>query len=204
MQKLTCVAIAAVLFFLGGCSESSTPSNPQNGQNIVETETSSSGVASRRAPITFIKLPASAEPRIEKYVSARISPLLGGTIPIEYSYQKANGGRCSITAKLVVPPLALLHDETITVALDTVNAAVRFEPEGLTFLVPCLLDYSVTGLEAQPLGLAIGLYYVDNNGIPTKMPTGGISVNISAGSLGLRLGVIPHFSRYIFGRVTDR
>ena len=204
MQKLTRVAVAAVLFFLGGCSDFSTPSNPNDEQKVAETETSSNGVPSRRAPITFIKLPASAVPRIEKYVSARISPLLGGTITVEYSYPKANGGRCSISAKLVVPPLALLSDETITVALDTVNAAVRFEPEGLTFLLPCLLDYSVTGLEAQPLGLAIGLYYVDNNGSPTKMPTGGISVNISTGSLALHLGVIPHFSRYIFGRLTDR
>ncbi|MBI5472740.1 MAG: hypothetical protein HY961_10395 [Ignavibacteriae bacterium] len=204
VHKLLNVVLGIVLLAVSGCTDSPAPSNSWNEPSLTQSETPTDAGVSARARITFVKLPASAEPRIEKSVTKRISGLLGGTIDVDYSYRKLNGGQCTLHAKLIVPPLALLRDETITVALDTVNAAVKFLPEGLTFLVPSLLDYSATGLDPQSLGLLLGLYYVDDSGRTTKMPTGGISVNITAGTLGLRLGVIPHFSRYIFGRITDK
>jgi hypothetical protein len=145
-----------------------------------------------------------------------LSPLLGnghgGGLPllsgdsVSYFVCNGNGGPDSGSAvigplggkvtfgpnELDVPPAALLSPTTITArTLPGDTIAVRFAPQGLTFLVPATLQLSYAQCQPQPTG-TISVVYV--NDLLNELL--GLIESIDQPGQHRVVGLISHFSVY--------
>ena len=193
MKKLV-VLFALVGLFLVGCQDS-------GDVGIVGPDNSAKNTNSS-ASVSFLKMPASLEPRpLHKDMSFEITPQTGGHISYTESYMSATG-MVTVDLDLRFPPNSV--SETMTVIVDVSNdeltgeISLSFGPSPTTFLKPAYLTFKVTGLDPNSLPSDpkdITFVYFDN-GIYVPMKAQLIKVDPSIGTLEVKEGEMPHFSRY--------
>lgn len=191
MKKLL-MLVAVVGFFLAGCQDSNNM-GVVGPENTVETPSNT---------VSFVKLPASLEPRpMHKPIPFEITPESGGVVHYSDTYQSANG-QVTVDVKLNFPPGAVT--ETMVVSVDISNDQLTgelkldFGPSPTQFLKPALLTFSAQGLSASDLPSdpnSIKFVFMDN-GTYVPMNCKKISINVNKGELTIQDGEVPHFSRY--------
>ena len=193
MKKLVLLTALAGLFLIG-CQDSrdSGITGPDN-----------SVVAPSSNSVSFLKLPASLEPKpMHKKLQFEVTPNSGGVIHYDYSYASAEG-KVSLDVQLRFPPGAV--DETMIVSVDvstdelTGDLSLDFGPSPTTFNLPALLTFTAAGLPSSDLPSdpnTLTFVYKDANGVYVPMSAKKISVDLNKGELKVQEGEVPHFSRY--------
>lgn len=196
-MKHTLVLVVLVTFLaalMGGCSQSSNPvTSPEKS-----TVASSTG-STKLAQPSVIPNPPNSKPWPNVSQTVNCTPLLGGHFDLSYTYTTTSGTKCTREVTFIVPPLAVSKNTEITMSLDSTCVGVDFQPEGLVFLVPSILNYSVSGLDPAQLQGNVTFDYVGTGGL-VPVVNQLLTVSLSSGSLTMLAGVIPHFSRYAFAR----
>ena len=153
------------------------------------------------APVSFLKMPASLEPRpMHKKIPFLITPSSGGVIQYSDSYQSVDG-EVSINIKLNFPPGAVADSMVVSVDISneelTGDVTMDFGPSPTSFLKPALLTFSVTGINSTlPSDPNTVQFIYDDNGVYVPMDAKKISVDTNKGELSVLDGEVPHFSRY--------
>ncbi len=125
----------------------------------------------------------------------------GGNLHIEH--RVSFGGReVHVVVTLVVLPHAISEDTELSLNLDDEtlvgNVDVTFQPHGITFSRPAILNIQARGLDLSGLDTQqIDIYY-DNpdSGQWEKMPRKRVIINENNGFINVVAAEIPHFSRY--------
>jgi hypothetical protein len=143
----------------------------------------------------LIKLPPSNALRKVVSVTERITVRDGGQLAIN-----TFGQWPFVVASLTFPKRAVSQDVDITMTLDDQTLAFDFDPDGISFSKPAMLDVYARGLDLSgvPPWKKVKLFYCDG-GQWVEMKTGRVSANAWTGELSCDNGEIPHFSRYAFG-----
>jgi hypothetical protein len=188
------VIIAFLAALMGGCSQSSNPvTTPE------KTTLTSGNPSTKVATPSVIPNPPNSKPWPNISQTVNCTPLLGGNFSLSYSYKTTSGTTCTRTVSFLVPPLAVNKNTEITMSLDSTCVGVDFQPEGLVFLVPSILNYSVTGLDESQLQGNVTFDYVGTGGL-VPVVNQLLTVSLQEGSITMLAGIIPHFSRYAFAR----
>ena len=187
------------IVLLVGCSdESSPPVSPLDQTTMITGENTS--VMSTSVAYVPIKLPNGIGRRTIVSKTVLFTKSGGGTMSLSYDYTTDLGKTCQRSATLSLPANAVTQDVKITMSYDTVNACVNFKPNGLAFIVPGSLSFTVSALDlvSNPLKG----YYVWNDTYSTveQLTFTGLSTDLTNGSITLMGGKVPHFSKYGFGR----
>ncbi len=185
IRSMRAVALAFVTVVVAGCM-SDNPVSPASTATPTPAASSSllggllgGGSATQTANPLLRNTPLASN----LSQSATIG-ILGGTIALP-------GAGFTI----VVPPLAVTHNTTITVtALAGDKLAYEFAPHGLHFTVPLVMTQDLHNTHGGSL-LSLYLGYFPDSANPTSVTeTLGLGVNL--GTL-LSVGTIWHFSGYI-------
>ncbi len=106
---------------------------------------------------------------------------------------------------LRILPKTISDDVEVSISLDDQqfigNMDVVFQPHGITFSQPAILNIAASGLDLTGMNPnAIDIYY-DNTetGQWEKMEREAILVNIVDGAIVVVNALLPHFSRYAIG-----
>jgi hypothetical protein len=158
------------------------------------------------APITdrenvLFKLPlAKNEPRVSPSQSKLVRPDTVTVFTRTLTYLSAADKPVVCSAKLTIPPGAVTDTVTVTVALDTVWAGIKFQPAGLQFAVPAELDMSVANLDPFAIKTIVAFLYVNPNGTYGEQEFEQLRTTGNDGKIMMKSGKIRHFSAYAFGR----
>ena len=185
----------AAVFAVAGCAESSIPTAPT--------------LSAHQAPLSHGRL-GGARGLVEETSSSnfRVQPALRSqplASDVTWSFVAGPFGVVSTNLPtgltVVVPPGALHTRKTITVtALAGSSVAYRFEPHGLQFQVPVLLNQSLLALAPTPDPLFGGYFPAD---APEIDPATGLTIvtELPPSRMDLTAGLlqigIRHFSGYI-------
>lgn len=190
MKKLFLLTAMMIGLFLVGCQDSNNLVGPEN---TVGTPGNS---------VSFLKLPASLEPRpLHKPIPFLITPQSGGVVHYSDTYQSAKGP-VTVDVKLNFPPGAVSDSMIVVVDISndqlTGELKMDFGPSPTSFLKPALLTFTAQGLDPASMpsdASAITFVFMDNgNYVP--MTAKKISINLDKGELNVLDGEVPHFSRY--------
>ena len=134
-------------------------------------------------------------------VSETINGLLGGTITLDKFYLSDNVQVVTISATLVIPPLAFEGTKTITLTLDSSYAAFHFSPS-MTFDMPVRLTQSFSGLDLTNFSTGtIDFVYISDEGLVEILRKNGVQVVLPQGLVRVLNVRLSHFSRYGWARV---
>lgn len=192
MKKLV-VLSALVGLFLVGCQDS-------GDVGIVGPE--NSAITNSSTSPSFLKMPASLQPRaLHKPIPFLITPQTGGQISYTDSYMSANG-MVTVEMNLRFPPNSVADSMTVTVDVSkdelTGEVSLSFGPSPTSFLKPAYLTFKATGLDPNSLpsdpSKVTFVYY--DNGSYVPMNAQLIKVDPASGTLEVKEGEVPHFSRY--------
>ncbi len=154
----------------------------------------------------FVKLPERLDKSVNKIVSVTefITAAQGGTLRLVSSYKAAADSHLvTIDVALELKPGDLPYDASLTLTLDDVlfltNVNMTFGPHGVVFNRAAKLTAKATGLDGGTAVKNLKLFYI-NNGVWEMMS--GSNGSLYAGVFDGQ-GMLPHFSQYAFGRVTD-
>jgi len=209
LLALSMMALLLVLMF--GCTETNAPVDPQPAPARLSQGSS----LHTQSPLLSAELPhweVDSEPYLGPLQwplpmptdmplnATDVTATVGASIPFSGSVPNADGSFTQVFGSFFVPPAAFPNDTKITLSLDAKALAIHFEPEGMVFSRQTILNWTIIGLGRLPKDPPIHFCYVDNNGMPTEMPNGGVIVDYDHGVIQVQEGVVPHFSRYAFIR----
>jgi hypothetical protein len=191
-RRLLVVASALVTAVAAACVSSDTPVSPPSAP--VQPAASSANLLGLGGSTVVTPLLRTSPLSQSLSASATVGPL-GGTLSIP-----------GAGVLVVVPPLALSSEQTITVtAVAGSNVAYEFAPHGLRFNVPLVVTQNLAGTQAgknglvNPLSLFAG-YYPDS----TKITSVTESLNVNVNLLNqLATFTVWHFSGYILASGRD-
>ena len=213
--QLTVAMMATVLF---GCSEQGNPVGPAETSGVVTTSTIAKAmVLAVDAPNTNIvsgskgfvarkakDLAVDASDTNIVSVSQAIVASVGGSVRLQGAFANASGRLVTYDLSILFPAGALPGDTTISISIDRTtfadNGLVTFGPHGIVFNTPGTLSLKATNIDFVKKNKTVNLYY-DDNGVMQLMPNnwGSVTKKKSVTSV-LASAMIPHFSRYAFGR----
>lgn len=131
----------------------------------------------------------------------------GGRLKADFEYTTTTNKRIHVKAEFRVPDGAVAKNVLITMTLDTAMVAIRFQPEGLVFLEPALLDLHVSHLNQIPDDWTLEFVHVDEAGNTSPSTYEALDVNRHPDHTDIHLKKasishfnIDHFSIYAFGR----
>jgi hypothetical protein len=187
MKTLLSLMVVSLLFWTG-CQESSS---------IVEPET-----VQTSAP-NWIELPKntsqSSSIEMEFSASENIDGNSGGEIKLDRNYYGPNG-KVKIIAKLKFDKGSFNGTKLITMIVDDVNGTVTYSPS-MNFDKPAELYLKLEGLDLSGINPDdIDFVYFSPSGTYGPITYKEIKVDIQSGTLELKDGLIPHFSRFGFCR----
>ena len=191
-RRLLVVASALVTAIAAACVSGDTPVSPPSAP--VQPAASSANLLGLGGSSNVTPLLRTSPLSQSLSASARVGPL-GGTLAIP-----------GAGLLVVVPPLALSSEQTITVtAVAGSNVAYEFAPHGLKFNLPLVVTQNLSVTQASrnglvnPLSLFAG-YYPDS----TKITSITESLNVNVNLLNqLATFSVWHFSGYILASGRD-
>lgn len=188
MKTLTIVLMAGILF-ITGCTDESNIFAPQNSQV--------SGP-------NWITLPApqygTASVETEYSVTENIDGTIGGKLQINDIYFGGPHNTVKINVKLTFPKNCFTGTQNITMIVDNVNGTITYSPS-MNFDIPALLDLQFQGLDLAGIDPdSINFVYHNPDGDFDSMEYDRLTVNMVNGTISMKDGKIPHFSRYGFSR----
>jgi len=175
------------IFFFAGCSDKDSIVTPENNQTS--------------AP-NWITLPQSEGLSIENEfsITKNIKGKDGGELIIDKNYNAGPHGTVKIITKLKFYRNSFAGTKNITMTVDDVNGTITFSPS-MIFDKPAELYVKLEGLDLSGIDPNdIDFVYYDLSGIYGPVERKEIIVDISSGTLELKEGKIPHFSRYGYSR----
>jgi len=173
--------------FLVGCADNNSIVAPENNQVS--------------AP-NWITLPQGNGSSVENQISKtkNIKGSSGGEIIIDYNYNGGPHGEIKIIAKLKFLSGSFSGTKTITMVVNDVDGTITYSPS-MNFNKPAELYVKLEGLDLYGINPdSIDFSYHDPSGSFGQVDYKEIQVDISSGTLELKEGKIPHFSRYGFSR----
>jgi len=186
MKTFLAVMITGIFFF-AGCSEKDSIVNPENNQTS--------------AP-NWITLPQRSGNLVEAETSTtkNINGSSGGEIIIDWNYNGGPHGEVKVIAKLKFLSGSFSGTKTITMVVNDVDGTITYSPS-MNFNKPAELYVKLEGLDLYGINPdSIDFSYHDPSGSFGQVDYKEIQVDISSGTLELKEGKIPHFSRYGFSR----
>jgi hypothetical protein len=181
------VLITLILLGLFGCSENLQVNEPQIGTT---------------AGPNWITLPQRNSSSVEAIISKtqNISGSNGGEIIIDFNYNGGPHGEVKVIAKLKFLSGSFSGTLSITMVVDDVNGTITYSPS-MNFNKPAELYVKLEGLDIYGIDPdLIDFSYHDPSGSFGQVDYKEIQVDISSGTIELKEGKIPHFSRYGFSR----
>ncbi len=190
MKALLFILIFGFAFF-NGCVDSESIVAPEDTQIKMQTS----------GP-NWITLPTREGFSVETIISKtkNINGSSGGEIIIDYSYNGGIHGEVKIIAKLSFRSGSFSGTKAITMTIDDVNGTITFSPS-MNFNKDAELYLKLEGLNLYGINPGdIDFVYHNPSGGFAPIRYKEIKVDISSGTLELKEGNIPHFSRYGFCR----
>ncbi len=188
-------AILLTLTFFWGCEQSTDPLTGPSS-TLEKSSIGSSGLGTNNYDI--LQLPARSPIYQDSVfnVSKLINGLLGGNIILNKTYISKDGRLVTMLVNLVVPPLAFIGQQNITLTIDSCFAAVHCEP-GMTFQLPLIMVQTFVGLDLKKYNTEdIDFVYLKDDGGIEDINNSAIIVEKLTGTLTVLNAQIPHFSRY--------
>ncbi len=179
--------IIAGIFFFAGCSDKDSIVTPENNQ--------------ASAP-NWITLPQRDGLSIENVfsVTKTIKGKDGGELKIDEHYSAGPHGEVKVIAKLNFKKHSFEGTQTITMIVDDVNGTITYSPS-MVFDKPAELYVKLEGLDLYGIDPDdIDFVYYDPSGNYGTVEYKELNVDISSGTLELKEGEIPHFSRFGYTR----
>ncbi|MBI5473708.1 MAG: hypothetical protein HY961_15325 [Ignavibacteriae bacterium] len=182
-----------MLFAFAGCHRESDVNSP------VDTPFHS---PSDSGWVTLFRLPAYGPGEAIRLSDTNVvAPGRQSILVARLGYITTAGKEFSVDARFTIPIGAVSDTVTITISLDTLQAAIRFGPEGLQFLRPAQLDITLKGLDPFPEQSLVKFLYENPLGSYDRQEFESMRVTGNEGKIIMRKGNVPHFSRYAFGRL---
>ena len=168
------------------------------GAHVRRLNTTRSVLSSKRE-LKILKF-GSGTVSLKKVVSVSqwVTKQDGGELILDYNGSDHDNGDAKVTISLTVSPKAISSDANLILSLDDQYLDIAFNPHGITFSDPALLN-----IEAQNLDLSgidpdqINIHY-DNpdTGQWEVVPSYDIIVDAEERYLRVVDAQLPHFSRY--------
>lgn len=205
-MKKSIVIVLGLSFTLAiwGCNVAEPPVDSLQHGIIGQHENPAGNTNPGPSPGTLLKLPRPllSQPnsvRVTKLVSPSGTTILSGTI----SYVTERFGTAMFDVKFTVPGGAVSDTTPVTMTIDSSHAVIEFQPEGLQFLKPALLDVTLINLDPFSPREIIKFVYVTSSGGFVSQDFEKITISGNKGNIMLKKGIINHFSAYGFGRLTS-
>jgi len=190
-------AILLTILLSAGCEQANPPTAISAGDMQAQVrEGTVSNLLARVIDLTRLPWGNGRTAVISK--SALVTPGSNTTITLASSYRTFLGTTCTRSLSFTVPAGGVDTPLVVTVTLDTTDAGVKFEPEGLVFKTPAQLDFKVSSLLS--LTFSTAFYYASDDGKFERIPCASLTVIPILGTVDMKGAAIAHFSRYAFGR----
>ncbi len=183
--------LPAMLTIATGCDRQHSVTDGITNTPMVSTE-----------QVTLLRLPKTQQALKKKTVSVYVTPQDTLDLKAKLSYNSLALKPVNFEAKLTIPRGAVSQPVTITMTLDTVLAKIEFEPSGIVFNKPLLLDVILANLDPISYSGMIDFLYLNPNGTYGKQEFQKIQFWPKKGNVTMKEGKIYHFSAYAFGRRT--
>jgi len=188
MKVIKFLILLFMLTILAGCNSENNIINPEPEKGMQKT---------------WIQLPKPANGLSTEMVfskSQNINGNSGGEIIIDKNYYGGPHGEVKIIAKLKFPKGAFSGTRNITMTIDEVEGTVTYSP-AMNFNKPAELYLKFEGMDIYGINPSqIDFVYFGKDGLFYTVNYKEIQVDIPSGILELKDGLIPHFSRYGWGR----
>jgi hypothetical protein len=184
--------ILAILFgWMLGCNN-----NPVQAPVQTSNQVSAAGQT-----IQILELPGAAGLSLAKKSSTSdwVSANLGGYLEIREQFKGVR-----VFATLSIPRRGLNRDQYISMTLNDQEVKFDFNPDGLQFNKPAMLNFRYTGLDLSsvPVGADLKLYYLnEKKGTLEEMHAESITYDTASGTVTCVNAEIPHFCIYAFGYI---
>lgn len=191
VKSFICFSMLLVVLALTSC---------QNESPLVGPESIDARYTETNEP-NWVGLPQADSKRLEKVFNAgeTITVNEGGEIVIDETYTSSSGLQVTTYSSIQFAPGCVQEDVYITVEIDDETGVSSFLPSQV-FNFPAILNQKFTGLDLSGVNPAdIQLYYLKLDGTYDVMAYDDLIVDVSAGSIEVVNGQIPHFSRYGYG-----
>lgn len=188
IMKTVITLIITGIIFLAGCTDENNLITPEINQ---------------KAGPDWITLPApvgGASVENEYSVTGVINGVDGGKLQINEIYLGGPYSTVRLGIKLTFPQNCFQGTETITMNVDMVHGTVTYSPS-MQFDIPALLDLDFQGIDLSGIDAdSINFVYHNPDGYFDIMESNTITVNTVNGTISMKDGKVPHFSRYGFSR----